>query len=107
MDERVKFVARYLGGETMSELCREFGIARKTGYKIVERYEETGVMGLTDRFRRPVRFGNQLPMQVEKALLQIKADKPYWGAPKIRERFIRKYPDIKPPAKSTIHALLD
>jgi putative transposase len=107
MDERVKFVARYLNGETMSELCREFGIARKTGYKIVERYQESGVMGLTDRSRRPVRYGNQLPMQVEKALLQIKADKPSWGAPKIRERFIRKYPDIKPPAKSTIHALLD
>jgi putative transposase len=107
MDERVKFVARYLNGETMSELCREFGIARKTGYKIVERYQESGVMGLTDRSRRPVRYGNQLPMQVEKALLQIKADKPHWGAPKIRERFIRKYPDIKPPAKSTIHALLD
>jgi putative transposase len=107
VDERMKFVARYLEGETMSELCREFGIARKTGYKIVERYEESGVMGLTDRTRRPVRFGNQLPMQVEKALLQIKADKPNWGAPKIRERFLRKYPDIKPPAKSTIHALLD
>lgn len=107
MDERVKFVARYLNGETMSELCREFGIARKTGYKIVERYQESGVIGLTDRSRRPVRYGNQLPMQVERALLQIKADKPHWGAPKIRERFIRKYPDIKPPAKSTIHALLD
>ena len=107
MDERMKFVARYLDGETMAELCREFGISRKTGYKIVERYEECGVVGLTDRTRRPVRFGNQLPMQVEKALLSIKADKPSWGAPKIRERFIRKFPDIKPPAKSTIHALLD
>lgn len=107
MDERVKFVARYLGGETMSELCREFGIARKTGYIIVERYQESGVIGLTDRSRRPVRFGNQLPMQMEKALLDIKADKPSWGARKIRERFIRKYPDFKPPAKSTIHALLD
>lgn len=107
MDERVKFVARYLGGETMSELCREFGIARKTGYLIVERYQESGVIGLTDRSRRPVRFGNQLPMQIEKALLDIKADKPSWGARKIRERFIRKYPDFKIPAKSTIHALLD
>lgn len=103
----MKFVARYLEGETMAELCREFGIARKTGYKIVERYEESGVVGLTDRTRRPVRFGNQLPMQVEQALLSIKADKPSWGAPKIRERFIRKFPDIKPPAKSTVHALLD
>jgi putative transposase len=107
VDERMKFVGRYLEGETMAELCREFGIARKTGYKIIERYEESGVVGLTDRTRRPVRFGNQLPMQVEKALLSIKADKPNWGAPKIRELFIRKYPDIKPPAKSTVHALLD
>lgn len=107
VDERMKFVARYLEGETMAELCREFGIARKTGYKIVERYQESGVVGLTDRTRRPVRFGNQLPMQLEKALLSIKADKPNWGAPKIRELFVRKFPDIKPPAKSTIHALLD
>jgi len=107
MDERMKFVARYLEGETMAALCREFGIARKTGYKIVERYHESGVIGLTDRTRRPVRYGNQLPIKVEKALLQIKADKPSWGAPKIRERFIRKYPDLRPPAKSTIHALLD
>ena len=107
MDERMKFVARYLDGETMAGLCREFGIARKTGYKLVERYQSSGVEGLTDRSRRPVRYGNQLPMQVERVLLEIKADKPNWGAPKIRERFIRKYPDIKPPAKSTVHALLD
>ena len=107
VEERMKFVSRYLDGEQMSELCREFGIARKTGYKIVERYQDCGLEGLTDRSRRPVRYGNQLPMQVEKALLDIKADKPHWGAPKIRERFIRKYPDFKPPAKSTVHALLD
>lgn len=107
VEERMKFVARFLDGETMASLCREFGIARKTGYKIVDRYQSTGVVGLTDRTRRPVRFGNQLPMQVEKALLEIKADKPSWGAPKIRERFLRKFPDIRPPAKSTVHALLD
>ncbi|MEM1403135.1 MAG: helix-turn-helix domain-containing protein, partial [Pseudomonadota bacterium] len=34
MDERLKFVARYLDGEKMSALCREFGISRPTGYKI-------------------------------------------------------------------------
>jgi transposase-like protein len=49
MDERMQFVARRLAGEAMSELCREFGISRKTGYKIFERYQECGVQGLTDR----------------------------------------------------------
>ncbi len=38
MDERLQFVTRRLAGETMAELCREFGISRKTGYKIFDRY---------------------------------------------------------------------
>jgi len=46
MDERLQFVARRLAGEAMSELCREFGISRKTGYKIFDRYQDCGVQGL-------------------------------------------------------------
>ena len=61
MDERLRFVARLLDGEAMSELCREFGISRKTGYKIFDRYKEHGLEALTDRSRRPVRYANQLP----------------------------------------------
>ena len=53
MDERIRFVIRLKDGETMACLCREFGISRKTGYKIFERYEECGLEGLTDRARRP------------------------------------------------------
>jgi len=49
------------GGEPMAELGREFGISRKTGYKIFDRYQECGVEGLTDRSRRPYRYANQLP----------------------------------------------
>jgi putative transposase len=107
VDERLKFVARLLDGEKMAPLCREFNISRKTGYKIFERYKDCGIKGLTDRSRQPHRYANQLPFQVETSILQIKKDKPNWGAPKIREMLIRKYPDIKPPAKSTVHAVLD
>ena len=53
MDERLRFVARLLDGEAMSEVCRAFGISRKTGYKIFERYKEHGLEALTDRSRRP------------------------------------------------------
>jgi len=107
MDERIKFVGRLLDGEQMASLCREFGISRKTGYKLFNRYKDHGLNGLSDRPRRPIRYANQLPMQIEKAILQIKKARPTWGAPKIREKLIRKYPDIHAPSRSTVHAVLD
>lgn len=107
MDERLKFVARLLEGEKMAGLCREFGITRRTGYKIWDRYKECGLQGLSDRSRRPYRHANQLPYQVERAILGIKKEYPSWGAPKIREKLQRQFPDIHQPATSTIHAVLD
>jgi len=108
MEERLRFVARLLEGEEMSFLCREFGISRKTGYKIYERYKDCGMEALSDRSRRPFRYGNQLPFQVEAAIVQLKKEKPHWGAPKLRELLFRKFPsDVKVPAVSTIHAVLD
>ena len=107
MDERLKFIARLLDGEQMAGLCREFGISRKTGYKILTRYNATGLEGLTDRSRRPYRHANQLPIQIETLIVRVKQDKPSWGAPKIRERLTRLYPDVHAPAISTVHAVLD
>src|SRR5262249_36189682 len=80
MDERLRFVAWLLDGEGMSQVCREFGISRKTGYKIFNRYKEHGLEALTDRSRRPVRYANQLPMQIEQLIVKAKRDKPHWGA---------------------------
>ena len=88
-------------------LCEEFGISRKTGYKILERYRDCGVEGLTDRSRRPYRHANQLPLQIETLIVRLKREKPGWGAPKIRERLARLYPDVHRPAVSTVHAVLD
>src|SRR5690242_15534490 len=108
MDERIRFVIRLKDGESMASLCREFGISRKTGYKIFERYEECGLEGLTDRARRPHRYANQLPEQVEAAIIAAKREKPNWGARKIRERLLRQLrSEVKVPACSTIHAILD
>lgn len=105
--ERLKFVARVLDGEKIAAQCREFGISRKTGHKIISRYNDSGLEGLTDRSRRPYRHANQLPFQIEKLIVRTKQDKPNWGAPKIRERLARLYPDVHTPAISTVHAVLD
>ncbi|MCR9196261.1 MAG: helix-turn-helix domain-containing protein [Hyphomonas sp.] len=114
MEERLRFVARLLDGEAMSDVCRQFGISRKTGYKIYNRYKEHGLEALTDRSRRPYRHANQLPMQVEQLIpgsspgTRLKKDKPHWGARKIRELLVRQLAgDVRVPAKSTVHAVLD
>ena len=107
MDERMRFVARLLDGEKMAELCREFEISRKTGYKIFTRYRDCGVDGLTDRSRRPYRHANRLPFQIEKLIVGLKREHSSWGAPKIREKLKRLYSDIQLPAISTVHAVLD
>lgn len=108
MEERLRFVARLLDGEAMTDVCREFGVSRKTGYKIFDRYKEQGLAALSDRSRRPVRYANQLPEQIEGLIVRLKAEKPHWGARKIRELVVRRLDgDVRIPAKSTIHAVLD
>jgi len=107
MEERLRFVAKLLDGESMTDVCREFGISRKTGYKIFSRYKESGFEAFSDRSRRPVRYANQLPPQIESLIVTLKQDKPHWGARKIRELLVRRLAgEVRVPAKSTIHAVL-
>ena len=107
MDERVRFVGRLLDGEKMAPLCAEFGISRKTGYKVFDRYKEDGEKAFTDRSRRPYRQANRLPPQVEATIVRLKREYPGWGAPKIREKLRRQSTAPHLPAISTVHAVLD
>jgi putative transposase len=108
MDERLRFVARRLEGEKMAPLCAEFGISRKTGYKIFGEYKDHGLGALTDRSRRPHRQANRLPPALEATIVRLKREYPGWGAPKIREKLRQQWtttPHL--PAISTVHAVLD
>lgn len=107
MDERIKFIGRLLSGEKMASLCREFGISRMTGYKIWNRYSEQGSSGLSNRSHAPHRHPNQLPLEIEQLIVRLKKEKSSWGAPKIRELIARRYSNLKLPAISTIHCVLD
>ena len=107
MDERLRFVARLLEGETMAPLCAEFGISRKTGYKIYDRYKDCGVGAFHDRSRRPHRQANRLPAPIEATIVRLKRTYPGWGAPKIREKLRQQAATPHLPAISTVHAVLD
>ena len=75
VEERMRFVLRLKDGESMSSLCREFGISRVTGYKVYERYKECGLEGLTDRARTPYRYANKLPAQLEAMIVTLRRGK--------------------------------
>lgn len=64
MDERLRFVAELLDGEKMAVVCREFGISRKTGYKIFNRHKDKGIRGLEDRPKSNYRHPNETPSQI-------------------------------------------
>src|SRR5262252_11174417 len=107
IDERIRFVARLLEGEKMTPLCAEFGISRKTGYDLFNRYRDCGVAAFTDRSRRPDRQANRRPSQLEAMIVRLKRDYPGWGAPKIREKLRQQFIVPHLPAISTVHAVLD
>ena len=96
MDERLRFVARLLEGEKMAPLCAEFGISRKTGYKIFDRYKDCGVQAFSDRSRRPYRQANRLPAPIEATIVRLKREYPGWGAPKIREKLRQQFTGAAP-----------
>lgn len=107
VNERMRFVTRLESGEPMSELCREFGISRKSGYKFWDRYRKLGAVGLFDQSRKPACSPQRTPDGIRNLILNLKREKPHWGASKIRAYLLRKQPDLKLPSRHTLHGILD
>jgi len=102
MDERMEFIGLYRYDKwSMAELCREFGISRKTGYKWVARYTRQGMAGLADRSRAPYRHPNAVSPVIEERIVAFRGLHPYWGPEKLRARLLRLYPRTYWPAVST------
>jgi putative transposase len=104
---RQNFVLRALSGEVpVAELCREFGVSRKTGYKWLKRFKEKGVSGLVSRPRRP--RGNRLAITADMAtkIVALKQKHPRWGAKKIWVLLVREHQVDDVPSVSTINRVL-
>lgn len=105
MDQKMQFILEYRDGFfPFSELCSQFGISRKTGYKWVERYNEEGPQGLTDRSRRPHSFGRATDGRIVDAIVGERLKHPTWGPKKILTVLAPGFPDL--PAISTASEIL-
>src|SRR5689334_20487996 len=100
--ERTKFVLRLEEGERMVDLCREFGISRKTGYKLWERYKRFGSVGLFDESRRPLSSPQGMSKEMQALLLDGRQQHATWGPKKVRAWLATRHPGLKLPAASSI-----
>jgi putative transposase len=107
LDDRVKFIAMYLNQDvSIAELCREFGISRKTGYKLVDRYRHYGSDGLRDLSRAPHNHPNAVPEDLRQLIIDCKGNHLTWGPRKLLVDLKRDNPQIAWPVASTIGEIL-
>ena len=104
--ERMQFVARLERKERMTDLCLEFGISRKTGHKIWNRYQKLGVSGLEDQSRAPKRIAHRTDKAVQEAVVAMRREHPTWGGRTIRDRLRATQPGVRWPASSTVQDVL-
>jgi transposase InsO family protein len=107
MKEKARFCMAYESGEeSMSELCRQFGISRKTGYQVLARWRLEGPSGLAERSHAPHRCPHAVGQAERDAILALRRDQPTWGPKKLKRRLELDHPQISWPAASTMGDLL-
>ena len=79
VDERMRFViAVGEHEEAFAAVCRRFGVSRRTGYKWLARYEDTGVEGLVDRSRAPHSHPQAMTAVMVERCLAVRRKHPTW-----------------------------
>jgi transposase InsO family protein len=91
-------------GETVTAICKRFGISRETYYVYLRRFRAEGVEGLEPRSRQPFNQPRRMPADVEERIAKMRKDHPKWGARRIRGELKRE--GVDPPAVSSIHRAL-
>lgn len=96
VDLRTEFMRRLADNERISDLCREYGISRKTAYKFRKRFEQRGFVGLEDQSRAPHVIPHKTPPELEAVIVAERKLHPTWGGKKLKEvlegRLKRRFP---------------
>ena len=107
MDERLRFIYEaQLNLWTITELCKRYGISRKTGYKWLDRFDQQGLDGMAERSRAPKHCPHRTSDKVVKRVVAERKRHPRWGPKKIAQALKRSGPDFRVPAASTIGEIL-
>ncbi|MBV9175715.1 MAG: transposase [Nitrososphaeraceae archaeon] len=74
-------------GNTISSICKRYGVSRKTYYKWKNRYKQKGIDGLSDLSRRPhtIKYNKKITSEVEETILDLRLTKRF-GCSRIKFR---------------------
>src|SRR5450755_120547 len=103
MEEKARFVLEYERDEqSMTELCADFGVSRKTGYVWLRRYRAQGLQGLLELDRAARRHPNQTAAAIEQAVLELRQAHMRWRPRKLKRVLERDQAGRAWPAASTM-----
>lgn len=106
-EERHKFVLEAIESKkTFLELCHNYNISPKTGYKWYRKFLEDGEKGLEDSSRRPKSNPTKIAINVEECIISIKKEFVRWGPKKIQAEIKEHYPNIAIPSEGSIFNIL-
>lgn len=108
MDQKILFIADWLRGvSTISDLCELYNISRKTGYKWLKRYNQSGINGLHEASRKPSRSPHRTPYLIRQAILELRTcGGMILGPKKIQALLRQRFPNEPVPSKTTIYNIL-
>jgi transposase InsO family protein len=102
---RVEFVTRHQRGERVSDLCREYGISRKTGHAILKRFKASGATGLADQSRAPLHIPHRTRAELVELIVAARRQRPSWGPKKLKDS-LEEMHGVSLPSSSTIGDIL-
>lgn len=107
MDAKVAFILDWKSGKyPVSDLCAQYGISRKTGYKWIDRFMNEGPDGVFERSHAPRASPHRTPAEVEQTIVELRQRHPSWGAKKLIWNLERRHPELELPGRSTVCEIL-
>jgi transposase InsO family protein len=106
VDLRMEFVNRVMRGERVTDLCREYGISRKTGDKFKQRFIRLGLPGLQDVSRAPKVIPHRTSPELVEIIVAERKEHPTWGPKKVKEVLERRLERALPAASTVGHILV-
>ena len=106
-EQKMRFISDWLNQEmTVSELCRCYGVSRKTGYKLIHRYQEEEQEAFKERSRARHNLSNETSRAIVNEILALKYKHVHFGPRKVRLHLMKKYAEEECPAISTVGEIL-
>lgn len=107
MSEKLAFIkACYDRKRRIADICSEFGISEKTGYKQLQRFRKGGYEALEERSHAPKTHQGRITPEVAERIIALRKKYPHYGAETLHHRLVQTEPKVHWPAASSIGQLL-